>query len=327
MLRLLLTILLMGHSYGVYCQNYSERSEVKEFSAQLAEQGEYTAAGLLTVFKQAEYKQSIIDAISRPAEKTLEWDGYQDIFLTERRVTAGVKFMYEHHRALARANKVYGVPPVIITAVIGVETMYGRHRGNYRVLDALTTLAFDYPPRATFFRKELQEFFLLVREEKQMITELKGSYAGAMGYGQFIPSSYRHYAVDFDDDGVRDIWNNPVDAIGSVANYLAEHGWANGPIAVKVNGAGIDADLYNVALRPSTTIGNLQSLGLDVDAASDAEVSPMMLIGKDGAEYWLGFKNFYVITRYNHSKLYAMAVFQLSEALRQPDSQLVGLSR
>ncbi|MDG2071564.1 MAG: lytic murein transglycosylase B [Pseudomonadales bacterium] len=327
MLRLLLTILLMAHSYDVYCQDYSERSEVKEFSAELAAQGEYTSAGLLTFFKQAEYKQSIIDAISRPAEKTLEWDGYQDIFLTERRVTAGVKFMLEHHQALARANKIYGVPPVIITAVIGVETMYGRHRGNYRVLDALTTLAFDYPPRATFFRKELQEFFLLVREEKQMITELKGSYAGAMGYGQFIPSSYRHYAVDFDDDGVRDIWNNPVDAIGSVANYLAEHGWANGRIAVKVNGAGIDAEVYNVALRPSTTIGALQSLGLDVDAASDAEVSPMKLIGKEGAEYWLGFKNFYVITRYNHSKLYAMAVFQLSEALRQSDNQLIGLSR
>ena len=327
MLRLLLTILLMAHSYDVYCQDYSERSEVKEFSAQLAGQGEYTVAGLLNFFRQAEYKQTIIDAISRPAERTMEWDQYQDIFLTERRVMAGVKFMLEHHQALAKASKVYGVPPVIITAVIGVETMYGRHRGNYRVLDALTTLAFDYPPRATFFRKELQEFFLLVREEKQMITELKGSYAGAMGYGQFIPSSYRRYAVDFDNDGVRDIWNNPVDAIGSVANYLAEHGWANGQIAVKVNGAGIDGAIYNVALRPGTTIGDLQSLGLDVDAASDAEVSPMMLIGKDGAEYWLGFKNFYVITRYNHSKLYAMAVFQLSEALRQPDSQLIGFSR
>ena len=327
MLRLLLTILLMAHSYDVYCQDYSERSEVKEFSAQLAGQGEYTVAGLLNFFRQAEYKQTIIDAISRPAERTMEWDQYQDIFLTERRVMAGVKFMLEHHQALVKASKVYGVPPVIITAVIGVETMYGRHRGNYRVLDALTTLAFDYPPRATFFRKELQEFFLLVREEKQMITELKGSYAGAMGYGQFIPSSYRRYAVDFDNDGVRDIWNNPVDAIGSVANYLAEHGWANGQIAIKVNGAGIDGAIYNVALRPSTTIGDLQSLGLDVDAASDAEVSPMMLIGKDGAEYWLGFKNFYVITRYNHSKLYAMAVFQLSEALRQPDSQLIGFSR
>ena len=317
----------MAHSYNAYCQDYAERSEVKEFSAQLAEQGDYTAAGLLTVFRQAQYKQTIIDAISRPAEKTLEWDEYQDIFLTERRVTAGVKFMVEHQQSLARASKIYGVPPVIITAVIGVETMYGRHRGNYRVLDALTTLAFDYPPRATFFRKELREFFLLVREEKQMITELKGSYAGAMGYGQFIPSSYRRYAVDFDDDGIRDIWNNPVDAIGSVANYLAEHGWADGQIAVQVNGAGIDAAVYNVALRPSTTIGDMQSLGLDVDAASDAEVSPMLLMGKDGAEYWLGFKNFYVITRYNHSKLYAMAVFQLSEALRRPDSQLLGFSR
>ena len=327
MFRLVLTILLTAQSYNVYCQDYAERSEVKEFSEQLAERGGFTAAGLLTVFRRAEYKQSIIDAISRPAERTLNWDKYQDIFLTRRRVTDGVKFMQEHYRALARARKTYGVPPVIITAIIGVETMYGRHRGNYRVLDALTTLAFDYPPRASFFRKELQEFFLLVREENQVITELKGSYAGAMGYGQFIPSSYRHYAVDFDDDGIRDIWNNPVDAIGSVANYLAEHGWAEGQIAVKVNGAGIDASVFTVALRPSTTIGDLQSRGLDVDATSDNEVSPMMLMGKEGAEYWLGFKNFYVITRYNHSKLYAMAVFQLSEALRQPDSQLIGFSR
>ena len=191
------------------------------------------------------------------------------------------------------------------------------------MLDALTTLAFDYPPRASFFRRELHEFILLAREEDQVITELKGSYAGAMGYGQFIPSSYRRYAVDFDADGVRDIWDNPVDAIGSVANYLSEHGWGKGQsIAVKVAARGMDAVLFNVDLKPTSTLGEFQKLGISVQGRADVAVSPMRLLGKRGDEYWLGFENFYVITRYNHSKLYAMAVFQLSEALRDPETLL-----
>jgi len=213
-------------------KSYANREEVIAFANELAESEGFKAEGLLTVFRQAQYKQSIIDAISRPAEKVLTWSEYQDIFLTRSRIVAGNKFMMENKEALQRAYQEYGVPPVIITAIIGVETMYGKNRGNYRVLDALSTLAFDYPPRSSFFRSELRHFLLLVREENPTLVDVKGSYAGAMGYGQFIPSSYRHYAVDFDGDGVRDIWNNPTDAIGSVANYIAEHGWRKADLIV-----------------------------------------------------------------------------------------------
>ena len=198
--------------------------------------------------------------------------------------------------------------------------MYGRISGSYRVLDALTTLAFDYPPRARFFRRELKEFILLAREEKQKITKLKGSYAGAMGLGQFIPSSYRHYAVDFDKDGFRDIWNNPTDAIGSVANYLHEHGWSrDGQVTLRVGADKVPEDVFNVSLKPTRTISELQSMGMQwevEDIDPDGKVSPMMLRGKKGKEFWVGLRNFYVITRYNRSRLYAMAVYQLSQRLK-----------
>jgi len=179
------------------------------------------------------------------------------------------------------------------------------------------TLAFDYPPRATFFRKELYEFLILVREERQDITDLRGSYAGAMGYGQFISSSYRRYAVDFDGDGIRDIWRNPVDAIGSVANYLSEHGWSSGQVVVRIDVEDIDESIFNVSLKPNVTVADLEKFGISVAASGKEPLSPMKFSGKQGAEYWLGFNNFYVITRYNHSKLYAMAVFQLSEKLNK----------
>jgi membrane-bound lytic murein transglycosylase B len=324
-----LTILLVSGQLLAQDGNYAGREDVIAFAKELAESEGFKAEGLLVVFRQAQYKQSIIDAISRPAEKVLTWSEYQDIFLTRSRISAGKKFMLENKEALLRAYQEYGIPPVIITAIIGVETMYGRNRGSYRVLDALSTLAFDYPPRAAFFRAELREFFLLVREENQTIVDVKGSYAGAMGYGQFIPSSYRHYAIDFDDDGIRDIWNNPSDAIGSVANYISKHGWKSGdPIVVRAlldNDAGRknEADsksdeVFNRSLKPSSTIGAMKAVGVTptVDIKDSLKTSPMKLIGKEGDEYWLGLHNFYVITRYNHSKLYAMAIFQLSEALR-----------
>ena len=172
-----------------------------------------------------ERKQNILDAIARPAEKTKPWSEYRDVFLTDSRISEGVEFWRANAAALARAQQEYAVPPEIVVAIIGVETRYGRNAGTYRVLDALATLAFDYPPRSDFFRGELTEFLLLAREEGVDPRSLTGSYAGAMGYGQFIPSSFRNYAVDFDGDGKRNIWTNPHDAIGSVANYFGEHGW------------------------------------------------------------------------------------------------------
>lgn len=300
---------------------YASRPEVRQFAEELAAEHEHiTVEELMSAFEKATYKQNIIDAISRPAEKTLNWDEYQDIFLTKRRVQAGKRFMSKYSDELDAARDRYGVPPEIITAIIGVETMYGSNRGSFKVLDALTTLAFDYPPRSSFFKSELRHFFLLAREEKQQVTDVLGSYAGAMGYGQFIPSSYRHYAVDFDDDGVRDIWNNPVDAIGSVANYLHEHGWRAGDhvaLPVDIGNSNIDTELFDTPLKPSRTAGELSGYGIRsrIDLDADEKVSPMKLKGKNGDEYWLGLKNFYVITRYNHSRLYAMAVYQLSERL------------
>ena len=309
-------IILVGQTQAVVGENYSSRDDVREFIKSLVSEN-FSESELLKVFREAEYKQNIIEAISRPAEKVLAWSDYQDIFLREPRISAGKRFMETYDEPLQRAFEEYGVPPAVVTAVIGVETMYGRYLGDYRVLDALVTLAFDYPPRATFFRKELYEFFMLVREEQQEITDLKGSYAGAMGYGQFISSSYRRYAVDFDGDGIRDIWRNPVDAIGSVANYLSEHGWSNGRVVVRIDADDIDESIFNVSLKPSITIADLEKFGVSVAAPRNERVSPMKLLGKQGSEYWLGFNNFYVITRYNHSKLYAMAVYQLSEALNK----------
>jgi len=314
-------LVLLSVPVSTYAVEYADREEVQAFVKELAARESFNESELLTVFRHAEYKQSIIDAITRPAEKTLTWAKYQDIFLTERRTVSGVEFMEKNRVALQAAYETYGVPPVIITAIIGVETMYGSISGSYRVLDALSTLSFDYPQRSKFFMRELGEFILLAREEKKMITEFKGSYAGAMGMGQFIPSSYRAYAVDFDGDGFRDIWNNPTDAIGSVGNYLAKHGWQRDKqVTFKVGAGKVEAEVFNVSLKPSKSIGELRALGMADDLTGldpEQAVSPMRLNGKNGEEFWIGLKNFYVITRYNHSKLYAMAVFQLGEALRQ----------
>ena len=321
MIRKIIFFVFVICANSVDAQDYSEREDVQRFLTKFAAQEGFNENELLRVFEKAEYKQSIIDAISRPAERTLSWDKYQDIFLDEERVLSGVEFMENNRVALDTAYEVYGIPPSIITSIIGVETKYGAISGNYRVLDALVTLSFDYPPRATFFQRELKEFLLLAREEQKMISALKGSYAGAMGLGQFIPSSYRAYAIDFDGDGFRDIWNNQADAIGSVANYLAVHGWnRDQQITLKVLADGMPSRVFNESLTPSKSISELRQLGMIDDAKHiDGEevVSPMRLKGKKGEEYWIGLHNFYVITRYNHSKLYAMAVFQLSENLRK----------
>ena len=307
--------------------SYHDRPEVIDFIQELVDSEGFAREDLEAVFRDAVFKQNIIDAISRPAERVLTWKEYQDIFLTERRVNEGLVFMAENRETLDRVEADFGVPAEIVVAIIGVETMYGRIRGSYRVIDALSTLAFDYPPRASFFRKELKEFLLLAREEKKSPVDPVGSYAGAMGYGQFIPSSYRHYAIDFDGDGFRDIWNNPVDAIGSVGNYLHRHGWQrHEPITVAVTVAPDPrvAAIFEEALKPSSTVATLKTEGVAVPSGLDDDlaVAPLIFRGKQGVEHWIGFDNFYVITRYNHSKLYAMAVFQLSERLKGKETRV-----
>ena len=294
---------------------------VEEFIAEMTRDYGFVGDQLRDLFKQAERKQAILDAISRPAERVKPWKEYRPIFLTDSRVAQGVDFWRENETALARAEAEYGVPPEIIVAIIGVETFYGRNTGSHRVIDALSTLGFDYPPRQPFFRQQLKEFLLLTREEQVDPLTLKGSYAGAMGLPQFMPSSFRAYAVDFDGDGRIDIWNNPTDAIGSAASYFKQHGWAAGAPVVaraKVSGERYEEGL-TVGLESQKKAGEMRSLGWQFDkaVADDTSITAFRLEGAEGDEYWLGLPNFYVITRYNRSVMYAMAVHQLSQMLAE----------
>jgi len=286
----------------------------------VAEEG-FDRQSLEAIFADASRQQSILDAMSRPAEKTKAWYEYRDIFLNDKREAQGVAFYQEHRETLERAEQETGVPAQIIVAIIGVETYYGRIAGSYRVIDALSTLAFDYPRRSEFFTKELKHYLILTRDQGMDPLVLKGSYAGAMGYGQFMPSSYRSYAIDFDGDEKADIWNNPVDAIGSVANYFKAHGWTPGAevvVAARVEGE-VPEEMMSRGrnLKPRFTVAEFAGAGLlpvkETDPAAEAIGIEFELA--DGMEYWLGLHNFYVITRYNHSAMYAMSVYQLSQRI------------
>lgn len=310
---------------------YLQRDSAKTMIQELVKQG-LNEDRIRTVLGSAQCQPKILESIARPAEKTHTWATYQKIFLQESRVQAGVAFAREHAATLTRAEQTYGVPREIILAIIGVETRYGQHMGNYRVVDALATLGFDYPPRASFFRKQLKALFELEQDAHIDAQTITGSYAGAMGYGQFIPTSYQAYAVDFDNDGVTDLVNNPVDAIGSVANYFSEHGWQPGlPVAARarVQGQGY-APLAKKGYQPSFTLAQARNSGVTAiscsgtitseycfDLPDDSEVALLDLNGTEGMEFWLATENFYVITRYNHSRLYAMAVLQLSRQLAE----------
>ena len=288
----------------------------ESFAREMAERHGFDAGEVTRLLAGAERRQDILDAISRPAEAK-PWYQYRPIFLTPSRIGGGVEFWNSHEDLLQKASERFGVDPEVIVAIMGVETRYGEITGGYRVLDALFTLGFHYPPRAGFFRKELEHLLLLAREEAVSPTEIKGSYAGAMGQGQFIPSSYRAYAVDFDGDGHRSLWETP-DAIGSVANYLSEHGWVKGErVAVRAEAAPNAKPIPDASLKPEHTVGELARRGFEPVEAVDAG-DPATLIAleqPDSTEYWLGFHNFYVISRYNRSALYSMAVHQLSRAI------------
>ena len=236
------------------------------------------------------------------------------------RIDNGVKFWQENRENLKRAEKEFGVPAEIIVSIIGIETNYGRNTGNYNVIDALTTLAFDYPPRAPFFRSELENYFLLVREQKHNPIEFKGSYAGAMGYGQFMPSSYRKWAVDYNGDGFTDIWKSPEDAIGSVANYFKQHGWKTGEqVTVGAHAtAELPTNQLNTIVPPDISIEQWRERGINPIAwlPPTTKTIAIQFDGANGVEYWFGLQNFYVITRYNRSPMYAMAVYQLSQSIK-----------
>jgi len=299
---------------------------IDDFIQEMTAKHGFDRQQLRQLMSQANYRQSIIDAITRPAEAK-PWRDYRPIFVTADRAAEGVVYWQANQGLLDRADQEYGVPPEIVTAIIGVETRYGRHAGSYPVIDALSTLAFAYPKRAKFFRRELEEFLLLSREEQVSSDKALGSYAGALGKPQFIPSSYRAYAVDFDADGRRDLWASDADVIGSVAAYFKRHGWQPGrPVTSRALGVTEShRKLADRGMKPSIRLDHLQTTGIRPEQAlalpDDTLSSLIRLEGDDGIEYWLGLPNFYTITRYNHSNLYAMAVYQLSQEIKRQKLQ------
>lgn len=304
----------------VAASNYSAQPQVQVFIDRMVSEQGFDRNELIAVLDNAERREDILELMRKPAEKRLQWYQYRKIFLTQSRIDGGVSFWKENADLLKQAAEAFGVAPQIIVAIIGVETRYGSNTGRHRVLDALATLAFDYPPRSQFFTSELEQYLILAREEDIDILTTTGSYAGAMGYGQFIPSSYRNYAVDFDEDGKRDLWTSKADIIGSVANYFKEHGWAAGtPVAVLADVQGDDYQtVLDLGYKPNTVLDAMRHDGITPRTPLPDELLAALIAleQENGPQYWLGFNNFYAITRYNHSPLYAMAVYQLSEEIR-----------
>lgn len=325
--------LLFIASFVSNCAIASSLSANKQaaFIEKMVSKHQFNEHYLTELFSQATPNQAILESIAKPWEAK-PWFKYYPIFLTEKRLNKGLEFWQQYQTELAEVEKQTGVPAQIIVSIIGVETFYGSYLGKYTVFDALQTLAFNYPPRSTFFTSELEHLFLLAREEQFDITSLMGSYAGAMGWGQFIPSSYRAYAVDFDKDGQRDLLNNPLDAIASIANYFKRHGWQAGkPIAYPASVKGSQYNsLLSTSLKLKHTWQQVQDAGVGLSTESspefpaDTSVKLIEFELEQGKEYWLVFGNFYSITRYNHSPLYAMVVYQLSEQLvaaKQPNTK------
>jgi membrane-bound lytic murein transglycosylase B len=299
-----------------------DRPEIREFVEKTAKANDLQPLDVYRLLAKAEPQPRIIELISKPAEKVSPWYQYRANFMTEQRITEGARFMVEHRARLEKARKDTGVAPEYVVAIIGVETFYGRITGKYRVLDALSTLAFDYSPRAEYFKGELAQFITLSREEELDPLTALGSYAGAMGAGQFMPSSYRRYAVDGSADRQRNLFADWDDIIASVANYFQKNGWvAGGPVltdAVLQPDAPVTADPGNLSLNE--TIAGLEAKGVDFDHARQPATTPVLLVPAEqqtGPAYRVGFKNFEVITRYNRSVRYAMAVHDLAASIQQ----------
>lgn len=309
---------LLAAAAAVAQERLDPISEIQPFAREMAAEHGIDARAIEAALAGARVLPRVLEAMQRPAEAK-PWRDYRPIFLTEQRIAGGVDFWQAHAPLLERARAQFGVPERIVVAIIGVETYYGSRAGSIRVLDALATLGFRYPRRASFFRRELGHFLALVEAEKLDIGAIEGSYAGAMGIPQFIPSSYRAYAVDFDGDGQRDLIGSVADAIGSVAAYLSRHGWVrDDAVAVPATVSGDAAGaLAAKGLEPHTSIAAFARAGVEPTGrvAGDADAALVELEGAQGLEYWLGFRNFYVVTRYNRSPLYAMAVHQLADAI------------
>jgi membrane-bound lytic murein transglycosylase B len=301
---------------------YGKREDVRGFIRELVERHGFVERELKFLFSRAHREPAILAAITPPKDpQARSWLAYRARFVTEARIAEGAQFWRRHAAALERAAAGHGVPEEIIVAIIGVETLYGRQMGTWRVIDALATLAFDYPPRAEFFRSELEQYLLFARESGLDVFSVRGSYAGAIGIPQFMPGSYRRFAVDFDGDGAVNLRSSPADAIGSVANFLVKHGWRRGErvyLPARVMG---DAyrELVDAGIEPKTSLSELKRYGVETrtDLALDTPVALIELESPGAAtEYRLGLRNFFVLTRYNRSALYASAVFDLAQEIK-----------
>jgi membrane-bound lytic murein transglycosylase B len=331
-----LAVLLASVPAHAAPRGYAQRSEVLAFVERMHREHGFSRSELRRLFAQVRHQPRVIAAMERPIAAPPTYDDFAPRFLSTARIEAGAEFWRAHAEALERARRTFGVPPEIIVAIIGVETYYGRNAGGYRVLDALTTLAFDYPRRSDFFRGELEQFLLLAREQGISPLTPKGSYAGAIGLPQFMPGSIRSYAVDFDADGRIDLADDADDAIGSVAQYLARHGWQPGqPVmtAARIDTADPDPVLKRfdggVAERRSLaawTQDGVTGFMIPADLAPDP-VGLVMLETNGSPTYWLTFENWYALTRYNRSRLYASVVWQLGERLREAAEAEIPLRR
>lgn len=313
-------VLLIVGPFAVLADESQTHPGQDAFVRAVAEEHGLDPAKIDKLLSSGHFRQDIIDLMTRPAEAK-PWHQYRPIFMTRKRIDDGVAFLRENREALAATETRFGVPAEMVVAIIGVETSYGANIGRHRVLDALVTLGFYYPPRQAFFSRELGQLFALAGEQDLDIESLSGSYAGAMGWGQFMPSSYRAYARDGDGDGRIDLWNSKADIFASVANYFHAHGWKNGePVAVPADVADDAADLGRPELEPKLSVADLMAKGYSSAALGQDDPRKVTLVrldDVDGPEYWIAFRNFYVITRYNRSPLYAMAVFQLAQAIAE----------
>jgi len=315
-LRRALAWLLIAAAAPALAQSYAARTDVQAFIDEVVKRHGFHPAELNRLFSRVQRVDPALNLIL-PGERP-SWDDYRAQFVNETRVANGLAFWKENRRSLKRAERKYGVPAQTIVAIIGVETNYGRNMGRYRVIDALSTLAFDYPPRASFFRGELEQYLLLAREERLDVFATRGSYAGAIGIPQFMPGSLRRYAVDFNGDGRIDLTRSAADAVGSVANFLKQHGWQAGePVLLKAKPSPEALARYvDGSLEPHYRMDELAAAGLEIDPAPPSPETLGTVVPL-GAEYRVGLRNFYVITRYNRSPLYAAAVNDLGEALAE----------
>jgi len=320
-MRAALLAALVLSAGAIHAQTYADRDEVREFVNEMVTRHGFKRRDLERIFAQATYQDSVVTLMTPLPPGERSWQSYRANFLTPRRIEGGVEFWRRHAKVLARAASTYGVPAEIVVAIIGIETEYGRNTGGFKVIDALATLTFDYPRRADFFRSELEQFLLYARESRLDPTSLRGSFAGAIGIPQFMPGTIRRYGIDFDRDGKRNLRDSPADAIGSVANFLARHGWVVGaPIAFPARSES-DASrrLVNGGVEPLQRAQELRELAVEFDESVDSE-TPCVLIELESPdappEYLVGLENFYVLTRYNRSSFYAAVVWDLAKAVK-----------